>query len=104
VTSQHDAVVRAIMTKAASRGLLSHYCTRSVTCAGDRGLPDLIIAGTYHLGFIEVKTPGSPSLSPGQTRWRHVLIAAGAVYEIMTGEDLAPGGAVDQFLTFISTP
>jgi hypothetical protein len=98
----HDQIVARIQARATARGLRTHYCRKSVTCAGDRGLPDLFLCGPGGAGWIEVKTPGDP-LEPGQTAWRYMLIAAAQFYEIMYEKDLGSGHAVDQFIGQLTT-
>jgi hypothetical protein len=81
----------------------THYCRKSVTCTGDRGLPDLFLCGPVGVGWIEIKTPGD-RLKPEQTAWRYALLAVGQVYEVMYENDLGSGHAIDLFLDFLSTP
>jgi len=99
----HDEVVFAIQSRARARGVLTHYCKRGERCLGDRGAPDLLLAGTHHAGWIEVKTPACPTLSSAQVQWRYQLLAAGQLYEVMQESDLEPGHAVDLFLGFLTT-
>jgi hypothetical protein len=97
----HDQVVSEIQARAAGRMILSHYCGPSLRCQGDRGMPDLVLIGMFGAGWIEVKMPGD-SREPDQTTWYHRMRAAGQLYETMGPADLAEGGAVDLFLTFLS--
>ena len=98
----HDQIVAEIQKRAKARGLLSHYCGSAERCHGDRGMPDLVLAGPFGVAWVEVKTPGD-RLRPEQTSWRYMLQAAGEVYEVMGERDLAPGGAVDMLLSFAAT-
>lgn len=99
----HDQVVDEIIRRAHRAGVLSHYCRASQRCLGSRGIPDLYLVGMYHAGHIEVKTDACSTLSPAQTTWRHALMAAGVLYEVMFERDLEAGGAVDMFLGFLTT-
>ena len=98
----HDEVVAEIMARAAARRIFTHYCGPATRCKGIPGVPDLMLAGDRHAGWIEVKVPPD-TLSPGQSRWRWKLKASGQLYEAMGPADLAEGGAVDKFLEFLAT-
>lgn len=97
----HDQVIDEIVDRARARGVLSHYCGRATRCQG-RGLPDLLLASDFHVGWIEVKMPGD-AREPDQTTWAYKLRASGQLYEVMGPRDLGQGHAVDQFLEFISS-
>lgn len=92
----HDVLVAEIQVRAQARGLLTHYCGRSVTCSGDRGLPDLVVAGPYGVAWLEVKT-GQGQLKPGQVKWKHTLTAGGQLHRTVTAEHLDMG-LVDRLL------
>jgi hypothetical protein len=92
----HDAVVAEIQARARKRGVLSHYCGRSVTCLGDRGLPDLFLAGPHGACVLEVKMPGD-KLDPGQLEWAYALRAAGIPHYVM-GPAALTDGTLDQAL------
>lgn len=99
----HDEVVAEIQARAKARGVLSHYCKRGQFCQGDNGMPDLLLVGAYHVGWIEVKMPGDKR-DPGQTAWFYKLRATGALVEQMGPRDLEPApvhSVVDAFLTFL---
>lgn len=83
----HDEAVAEIQRRAAERGVISHYCKRPVSCSGDRGLPDLVLVGPFGVAWIEVKMPGD-NLDPGQTTWKHALIAAGQRHYVLNPNDL----------------
>ncbi len=85
----HDKVIGRITAMAAQRGLLWHYCGRSLHCRGCHGLPDLIIAGPGGLAFAEVKTGGQ--LDPGQQAWRDTLRVSGAAWNRWDPADLWNG-------------
>jgi hypothetical protein len=93
----HDQLVAEIQSRASRRAVLSHYCRDSRRCDGDPGVPDLLLAGLFGAAFVEVKT-GADKLKPDQVTWRHTLIAAGQVYEVMHAADLADGGALNMLL------
>lgn len=93
----HDEIVAGIQSRAKDMGVLSHYCGPAERCKGDRGAPDLMLAGIYHVGWIEVKMPGDRR-KPEQTAWYHRLRGSGQLYEQVGPDDMAEGGAVDQFL------
>ena len=97
----HDEIVAEIQAQAKARGVLTHYCGSAERCHGDRGLPDLLLVGDYHLGWIEVKLPGD-KLKPDQVTWYYKLRASGQLYERMGPDDLAEGGGVDLFLGFLT--
>lgn len=86
----HDEMVTEIQDRAAAYGLLSHYCQRSTTCKGSRGMPDLIVAGIGGAVFLEVKTPGHGPV-PDQTTWIYTLRAGGQVVMVVRGADLVDG-------------
>jgi hypothetical protein len=86
----HDQLVSEIQDQAARRGVLTHYCRRSVTCAGDRGLPDLLCAGIGGACWLEVKLPGD-TLKSGQSAWRYTLIASGQRHYVVGPAELADG-------------
>jgi len=98
----HDQIVAEIQARADTRGIFSHYCRRSVRCAGTPGMPDLLLVGREAVAWLEVKTAGD-QLKPDQTRWMYRLRAVGQVHEVIHAADLNPGGAVDQMLDFITT-
>ncbi len=58
---------------------------------GSPGFPDFVIGGAAGILFRECKPTRHSHLSPHQTTWRYMLVAAGANYAIWTGEDLADG-------------
>jgi VRR-NUC domain-containing protein len=97
----HDEIVKEIQARAQRAGILTHYCGRSERCAGDAGQPDLILIGRQSVAWVEVKTPGADP-SPAQIRWKYALKAAGEIWEVMREEDLAPAGAVNALLEFIT--
>lgn len=86
----HDEVVAEIQRRAGERGLLSHYCGDSRHCRGDRGFPDLVVAGLYGTAFLEVKT-GFKGFSPAQTTWTYQLLSGGETALMVRNEDLADG-------------
>lgn len=97
----HDEVVAEILDRAAKRGVLGHYCPDSRRCEGDRGLPDVLLAGQFGAAWVEVKT-GTAQLKPTQTTWKHMLLAAGQRYEVMREGDLADGGLLNPLLLYLS--
>jgi len=97
----HDQIIAEIQRRAKARGMLSHYCRRSVTCNGDRGLPDLFLAGHFAAAWLEVKTPSCPNLTPEQTTWAHCLRAAGQTHYVVGPVQLA-NGVVDQILDYLA--
>ena len=58
-------------------GVLVHHCGDSRRCTGDRGLPDVILAGPRGLLFVELKS-SMHGLTEGQRTWHWMLKAAGA--------------------------
>lgn len=99
----HDQVVAEIQERARSAGILTHYCHLSKLCLGDRGLPDLFLAGPFGAAWIEVKTPESPRLDSEQVTWKYVLCAAGQLYYKVTPESLSDD-TVTNILMLIGGP
>lgn len=97
----HDVVVHEIMARARQFNILAHYCGRSQSCQGDKGMPDLLLVGFYHAAFVEVKMPHD-QLEPEQTSWRHQLQAAGMLHYVV-GPGALINGQVDRLLTFLAT-
>jgi hypothetical protein len=56
------------MAAADLRGLLWHHCPRNVPCQGNRGFPDLVIAGPRGLLLTELKS-ATGETSPDQDLW-----------------------------------
>lgn len=94
--SIHDDVVAEIIRRANARGCLVHYCGQAARCQGDKGQPDLVVAGPFGTAWIEVKMPGD-QLKPAQTTWRHMLTAGGQEYHVVGPADLVDG-SVDWIL------
>jgi hypothetical protein len=67
-----------VVDMAQVRGILWHYCNDSRHCAG-KGLPDLILAGSYVV-FAELKVDPFSKVSAEQTTWKHAVLAAGGQY------------------------
>lgn len=61
-------LTRDIMALADSLGLLWHHCPDSRRCKGNRGFPDLVIAGPGGIIFAEVKGPDGET-SAEQDLW-----------------------------------
>jgi hypothetical protein len=71
--------------------LLWHRCRDSRHCDGPTGITDLIVAGPRGVLWAERKPgPWSP-LRPGQTDWRHMLLASGQRHEIWTQREVDSG-------------
>ena len=68
-----------------------HHCADSRLCDGPSGLPDLIIVGRHGALFAEVKPHPGSTLRPGQTTWKHMILAAGHRHVIWTQADLDSG-------------
>jgi len=64
----HNEIVAEIMSRASSRGLLTHYCRSSRYCTGNAGLPDVIVVGPHGAVWLEVKRYDD-KLQPGQRTW-----------------------------------
>jgi hypothetical protein len=71
---------------------------------GSRGFPDFVIAGPRGLLFRECKPRPDSHLSPSQTAWRWMLLAAGADYAVWTQQDLDDGTIERQIDTLRSEP
>lgn len=92
----HENLIAEIQRRADQHGLLSHYCQRSTTCKGSRGLPDLIVAGVDGTVFIEAKTGGADP-SPDQTTWLYTLRASGQDVHVIREADI-DDGSLDEIL------
>lgn len=75
-----------------SSGYLYHHCMDGRKCMGP-GFPDLVIASTSGLVFIETKKNSFSKVSKAQVTWRHTLKASGQVMEMFTIAEL--GVALD---------
>ncbi len=96
----HDQIVAEIQARAKTRGILTHYCGSGERCHGDRGMPDLFLAGSYGAAWIEVKTPGD-EMRPAQTTWKYMLKAAGQRHYVVGPAELADDG-LDEILDIIA--
>jgi hypothetical protein len=83
--------------------VLAHWCGDSRRCQGDKGLPDLILAGLYAVMYREVKRDQFDTLSPGQVTWKYTLAAAGVDYAVWHYADLA-SGLVEKQIKGLSQP
>lgn len=99
----HDEIVTAIQAKAArSAGIVrTHYCRAARECTGDKGLPDLVLAGPFGVAWIEVKTAASPRLSPDQVAWAWTLRASGQRFCIVGAAELA-GDMIDRLVSALA--
>lgn len=86
----HDEIVAEVVTRAKSRGILSHYCKQARFCEGDRGQPDIVCVGKFAAAWLEVKTPYD-RLEPAQTTWMHALKAAGQQHHVIRPAHLDDG-------------
>lgn len=86
----HDEMVAEIQRRATARGVISHYCGRAERCHGDRGQPDLMLAGLVGVGWMEVKTPAD-RLKPAQTAWMYMLKASGQRHYVIREPQLSDG-------------
>jgi hypothetical protein len=93
---------RDVAALAQRRGLLVHWCIDSRKCVGDRGFPDLTIAGPHGVIFAECKMPDSET-SANQDLWGHTIYRASSgmrrrlAYRIWFPQDLG-NGTIDQEL------
>ena len=78
----HDEIVAEIQARAERRGVLTHYCGSAERCHGDRGAPDLVLAGPHGVAWIEVKT-GGDTMRPDQTTWKYQLLASGQEHYVI---------------------
>lgn len=65
-----------VMGLAQRMSLLVHWCSDSRKCYGDKGFPDLVIAGPKGLLFAECKMPNADT-SAEQDRWIWTIGEAG---------------------------
>jgi len=63
---------RQVIRRARRAGVLAHWCLDSRYCAGQRGFPDLVLAGQGGTIFRELKT-GAGDTSAGQDLWGWML-------------------------------
>lgn len=82
-------LTNTVLKMAAEHNVLAHHCNDSRYCSGDNGLPDLILVGSKHTMFVELKNFGE--LRKNQRLWRERLLATGAEYEIWTPYELKSG-------------
>lgn len=68
-----------------------HHDKDSRHCTGTTGITDLIIVGRHGVLWAEVKPHPGSTLRPGQTIWRHMLLAAGQQHVVWTQADLDSG-------------
>jgi hypothetical protein len=92
-----------VFTWCAGYKVLAHWCGDSRRCQGDRGLPDLILAGLYAVMYREVKRDQFDTLSPQQVTWKHTLMAAGVDYAVWYYADLE-AGTVEREIERLSRP
>lgn len=86
----HTALIAAIAAMADDRGLVWHYCPDGRHCDGAPGLPDLMILGSWHALFREVKTAdGRRTLA--QVRYHDRMARAGLDVATWRERDLANG-------------
>lgn len=99
----HDEIVAAIVARAKrSKGLvLTHYCAAGWMCTGDRGLPDLVLAGPFGVAWLEVKTPAKPKLSPEQVTWKYTLQGSGQRVYVVGASELA-GDLIDRIVSALA--
>lgn len=71
-------------------GLLHHHCRDARKCSGNRGLPDLIIAGESGILMPELKGETGET-SAHQDLWRWTLTRAGVVAPIWNPDDWDSG-------------
>lgn len=67
---------RRIAARAQALGLLAHWCPDSRRCTGDRGFPDLFIAGQHGQLLAELKLEDGET-SAGQDLWAWTLSQPG---------------------------
>ena len=65
-----------VMALAQRMNLLAHWCPDSRKCYGDKGFPDLVIAGPRGLIFAECKMPSADTTAE-QDRWIWTIGEAG---------------------------
>jgi hypothetical protein len=68
-------------------GLLWHHCANARTCTGDRGLPDLVVAGPAGILLVELKS--EDGVTTGDQDWW--LWQAGGFGRLWRPSDLASG-------------
>jgi len=61
----------------AEHRVLHHWCADARRCLGTRGIPDLILCGSHHVIFREVKQDSHDSPSSYQVTWLYALRGAG---------------------------
>jgi hypothetical protein len=81
---------------AGSMGLLWHHCGDSRRCQGNRGFPDLVIAGEHGILPAELKMPDGET-SAGQDLWAWTISQAGLSVPVYHPADLESGRIRDDF-------
>lgn len=87
--NEHDLEVE-VTDLCEKYGLRWHACGDSIRCRGQRGHPDMIIAGPGGILYRELKAP-TRKPTPQQADWGWVLRATGADWAIWRPIDLESG-------------
>ena len=81
-------------------GLLYHWCRDSRRCAGQRGFPDLIIAGSRGLLAAELKLADGETTA-GQDLWGWTIRESGHAWVLWQPADLG-NGRIDSALMLLT--
>jgi hypothetical protein len=81
---------RDVCGLADSLGLLWHHCPDSRRCKGNRGFPDLVVAGPGGLLLAELKMPGGET-SAEQDLWGWTIYQAFSTIRLWTPAGLENG-------------
>jgi len=85
----HDEVIGRVGGLADELGVMWVYFPRSVLLRGQRGVPDLLLAGPGGVAFAEIKT--GTALEPDQVAWRDVLRSVGVPWHLWQPGSLFDG-------------
>lgn len=85
-------MLKVIYAEAETRNILVHHCLKGYNCQGDNGLPDLILVGSHHLAFWELKNSDWAKLSSSQKQWDYKLRGCGLWVRMVTPSDLSRVG------------
>jgi hypothetical protein len=78
------------MSHIVGTSIIAHACQDSRHCTGDKGMPDVVLAGRGGLIFAELKSEDGET-TPEQDLWIWTLDRAGIRWELWRPIDLTTG-------------
>jgi hypothetical protein len=85
--TENEAIKR-ILDRCDELGLLAHHDSDSRKVQGTPGFPDVVVAGTDGLMWIEMKEDSFSKISSAQVTWKYTLKSSGQNADIYTTADL----------------